>query len=220
MLRAAVEADDLARLKEKRDGLYRVLRALRAAEGPRRRIRAVVLELDELDAQLESAAAPEPEEEPPPLRVAPPPLAAAEDAPAEPAGRRGALRPRTLGFAAAAVFPIAAVAIAYGVTSHASAAGGPVHVRLVRSTVAGKRCSATRASATMRWTWAIDGTHEGEVATIRGSGPGVAGVYRTGVVAGRIRLVRRTPCVPTGTRWAAQIVEVGSTPAVLVHPTR
>src|SRR4051812_1304147 len=110
MLEPAVVVDEISKLEEKRAGLYRVLRALRKANGPRRRIRAVVLELDELDSRLDKLA-PEPapalEEEPVALRVAPPPQPAPKP-PTIDVGQREKARSRLriAGFVAAAVFPL------------------------------------------------------------------------------------------------------------------
>ena len=100
------------------------------------------------------------------------------------------VRPRTLALVAAAVSPFAAVGLAYAVATHDE----------------GERGRALDVGARAR-------RHEGEVAT----GPGVAGVCRAPVSRGRIRPVRRTPCVPVRIRWRAQAVGIGATRAVVVH---
>lgn len=192
--------DRTSALERRRAELLERRRRLREAGAAPKEIVPVVEELDRVEAELR--AQPPPEREDDELRW------------------RSAL---IVAVAAVAVAGIASLAAAFAFGSGSSSGAtvpddGFVHVRLKSALRPGGTCSKTMQRAVITWTWTVEGSgHDGEPATIRTSGPGLARTYRVPVGSGRVRLERTSPCVPAGTVWKARLVRVGSRPAELSH---
>ena len=193
----AVEDDRIEALERRHAELLERRRELRAAVAPPSEIVPVVEELDRVEAELRAAPAPAPVED-------------------EALRWRDALLVGAASIVVAAVATgAAALAFGSGSSSGATTNHTVVSVRL-HSALDASRCSATAARARLTWTWTVESPgHDGEVATIHATGPGLVSAYRVRVGDGRVRLVRTTPCEPFGTVWKVTLVRVGSTPAEL-----
>jgi hypothetical protein len=198
LLTRAVENDRTTALERRRAELLEQRRELRAGGAPAARIAPVVEELDRVDAELRALVPPE----------------SADDE---------QLRWRDAVVVAAAAAVVAALsagaaALAFGHGSRATAADDHFVQARLKSSLQGTSCSPTTAKAALAWTWTLQSPgHDGETATIRATGPGLAPIYHVPVTSDRVRLARTSPCEPVGTHWKVRLVQVGSTPARLAR---
>jgi hypothetical protein len=76
-----------------------------------------------------------------------------------------------------------------------------------------------QTKGTGNWHFMLRGdvsSYDGKVATLRGSGPGIAGTYHRAVHGGRISISKPLPCAAPGTHFRMGLLRVGAAKAVQV----